>query len=226
LTLAALCAAFVFLHNDGAGLSDRPMTYMEFIWRIVYKGYLRELFVILVLMLGAGGLLRERDHGTAGFTLALPVSRLRLVLWRALVGLCEVVLLSCIPAIVIPVLSPLVGQVYPWSQAWQFSLLWSVGGAFVFILGFLASNIFAGEYTAPIVAFLSLLLYSTLADLPVAERYSLDIHDVMSGAGMPYFRARDAVLIGPLPWLALSLFLIIALGLLGLASRIVQARDF
>src|SRR2546429_4472573 len=124
VTIAGLCAAFVVFHvvfhSQGAGISDRPLTYMEYIWRIVYKGYLRELFVMLALLLGIGGLLRERDHGTAGFTLALPVSRLYVAAARAAVGLLEVAALSLVPALVIPALSPLVGQFYPWPQAFEF----------------------------------------------------------------------------------------------------------
>ncbi len=79
VTIAGLCIAFVVFHREGSAISERPLTYLEYVWRIVYKGYLRELFVLLTLLLGIGGLLRERDYGTASFTLALPVSRLRLV---------------------------------------------------------------------------------------------------------------------------------------------------
>ena len=226
LTIVGLCGAFVFFHNEGAGLSDRPLNYVEFIWHIVYKGYLRQLFMVLVLILGVGGLQRERDIGTAGFTLALPVSRLRLVFARALVGLLQVVCLSCLPALVIPASSPLAGQSYPLAQAWQFSILWSVGGIFSYVLGFLASTIFRGEYTAPVAAFLGLLLYSALADLPIAESYSLDIHDIMSGIGMPYFRAHDSLLIGPLPWVTLATFMCVALFLIALSGRITQTQDF
>jgi ABC-2 type transport system permease protein len=225
-TIAGLCVGFVVFHRDGSGIFDKPPTYVEYIWGIVYKGYLRELFVLLTLLLGVGGLLRERDFGTAGFTLALPVSRLHLVSVRAAVGLVQVAALSLLPALVIPALSPLMGQFYPWSQAFQFALLWTVGGALIFMIGFLASTLFGGEYTAPVVAVLGLLLYSVIADLPFFEHYSLDIHDIMSGAGMPYFQSSGALLIGPLPWNALTLILLIVFSLVALSSRITQHQDF
>ena len=94
---------------------------------------------MLALLLGVGGLKRERDYGTSGFMLALPVSRFRLVSARAFIGIAEVALLAFLPALLIPALSPLEGQVYPWSQAFQFGLLWAAGGAFLFMFGFIAS---------------------------------------------------------------------------------------
>jgi hypothetical protein len=216
--IAGLCAGFVVFHSEGAGITGRPLTYVEYIWRIVYKGYLREFFVMLALLLGIGGLLRERDHGTAGFTLALPVSRLHLAGVRAAVGFLEVATLSLVPALVIPALSPLAGQFYPWPQAFEFSILWAAGGAFIFAIGFLASSVFAGEYTAPVAAFLALLLYSGIADLPFLEHYSLDVHDIMSGNG--------ARLIGPLPWTALAVIVLIVFCLFALAGRLTQHQDF
>jgi len=226
LAITVLCASFVFFRNETAGIYNQRITYVDYIWRIVYKSYLREMFAMLVLILGVGGLLRERDYGTAGFTLALPIGRRRLVLARACIGLMEVGVLALLPALVIPPLSQLVGQDYPWSQALQFSLLWTVGGAFILVIGFLASTIFGGEYTAPVAAFLALLVYSAVADSSFAERYSLDIHDVMSGVGMPYFNAHDSLLIGPLPWVALTGFGLATVCLIALAGGIVQRQDF
>jgi ABC-type transport system involved in multi-copper enzyme maturation permease subunit len=226
LTIAGLCAGFVLFHRDGARIFDRPPTYVEYIWELVYKGYLRDLFVLLTLLLGVGGLLRERDFGTATFTLALPVSRLRLVSVRAALGLLQVAALSLLPALAIPALSPLMGQLYPWRQALQFAVLWAVAGSLIFMMGFLASSLFGGEYTAPVVAFLALLVYSVIADLPVLERHSLDIHDIMSGAGMPYFQSNGSLLIGPLPWNALAVILLIVLSMVALAGRITRRQDF
>jgi ABC-2 type transport system permease protein len=184
------------------------------------------LFLLLSLLLGVGGLLRERDFGTAGFTLALPVSRLRLVWVRAALGLVEVVALSLLPALLLPALSLLTGQWYPWSQALQFAALWAVGGALMFMVGFLASSLFGGEYTAPVVGLLTWFVYSVVVDLPYFERHSLDVNDIMSGAGMRYFQPSGALLVGPLPWNALGVILSIVLGLAALASQVTRHQDF
>ncbi|MBV9035208.1 MAG: ABC transporter permease [Acidobacteriaceae bacterium] len=225
-TIAGLCVAFVVFHREGAPVADHAQTYAEYIWRIVYKGYLRELFVLLALLLGVGGLLRERDYGTAPFTLALPVSRWHLLAVRAAVGIVEVTILSLLPAVILPALSPLMGEVYPWSQAWQFGLLWSIGGAFLFSMGFLASIFFAGEYTAAVVAVLAMLSYSVAVELPVVERYVPDVHDLMSGVGMPYFRLDTYHLVGPLPWTTLGGLLLLVGSSFALAGRLTQRQDF
>jgi hypothetical protein len=90
----------------------------------------------------------------------------------------------------------------------------------------MASSVFAGEYTAPVAAFLGLLVYSVIADLPFLEHYSLNVHDIMSGIGMPYFQANGALLIGPLPWTALAVIVLTVLCLFALAGRITQHQDF
>ena len=205
---------------------DGPPSYIEYIWELAYKGYLRELFVLLALLLGVGGLLRERDFGSATFTLSLPVSRLRLVSVRAVLGLVQVVALSLLPALLIPVLSPAAGQLYPWSQAMRYAVLWAVAGALIFMMGFLASSLFGGEYTAPLVALLALFVYSALSDLPFFERHSLDIHDIMSGEGMPYFQSNASILTGPLPWITLAIILLIVFSLVALAGAITRQQDF
>lgn len=227
LTIAVLCVCVVLFHKDARrAVTDEPLSYSAYIWHIVYKSYLRELFVILVILLGVGGLLRERAHRTAGFTLALPVSRWRLVASRAAVGLCEVSALSLLPALLIPSLSPFVRQSYPLSQALQFSLLWAVCGAVFFAVGLLSSVVFSGEYTAPVVSLIALLLYSAFMDLPGVERHLTDIHDLMTGAGMPYFRSDAALFVGPLPWPTLVMILLIAFGGVTLAGAIIRRQDF
>ena len=225
--ISLLCLAFALLRKEaGSAISDEPLTYAVYIWKTVYRGYLREIFVILALLLGMGGLMRERDNGTAGFTVTLPVSRRRLVLVRAATGLLEVLGLALLPALLIPSLSAVTGESYPYPQAWQFALLWVAGGSFMFMIGFLSSCIFAGPYTPPIAGLFALMAYSLLSDLPMMERYSLDIHDLMSGTGKPWFEPSTARLIGPVPWLPATAFVVIASAFIGLACRITQKQDF
>jgi|SRR5579863_2288074 len=225
--ISLLCLAFAMLRQEASGgISDEPLPYAVYIWKIVYGGYLREVFVILVLLLGMGGLMRERDNGTAGFTVTLPVSRARLVLVRAATGLLEVLGLALLPAALIPGLSALTGESYSYAQAWQFALLWGAGGTFIFMIGFLSSCIFAGPYTPPVAGFLALMVYSVLSDLPIMERYSLDVHDLMSGSGMPWLDLNTARLIGPVSWTPAAVFFLIALALVVPACSITRRQDF
>ena len=227
VALVVICASFVFFHRDASGgISDEPLSYPVYIWRITYKGYLRELFMILAILLGLGGLTRERDQRTAGFTLALPVGRWRLLVTRTLLGLGQVLLLATLPAIVVPLLSPLIGRACPSSQAWGFTILWATVGSLIFAMSLLASVLFPGEFTAPVAAILGLTAYSFLADMRPLERYLTDIHDVMSGVDMPYFVERTGILTGPLPWATLFTVLLAAAALIAIGARITSRQDF
>ncbi len=178
----------------------------------------------MVLLLGAGGLLRESDAGTVGLTLSLPISRFRHLWVRGAVGVVEVIALSAVPAVIVPAISLLKSQWYSQQQAWLFAALWAVCGGVIFAASFLSSAIFSGEFTAPVVSLVALIAYSAIADIPAVERRMPDLHDVMSGAGMPYFNERAAVLVAPLPWswiltLGLTTFLLMGLSVLPIGRR-------
>ncbi len=184
LALAGLSAILVFFNHDvRTVVTDHDVSYGEYIWKAIFKGQLRDIYVILTLLLGLGGLDRERSHGTAGHTLTLPVSRWRLIAARGIAGVIETTILSFLPASLVPALSPLVRESYSWQLALQFGTLWAVGGILIFAIGFLASVLFAGEYSAAIAAIVTLFVYSITTDLPGMERYLVDIHDVMNGSG-------------------------------------------
>jgi ABC-2 type transport system permease protein len=184
IAIVGLIALFVFMNRDvRADVADLNVTYSQYLWSAIYKGYVRDIFVVVVLLLGMGGIGRERAYGTSGFTLTLPVSRWRLIEMRAAVGLAESIIIAFLPAILLPLLSPLVNETYPWSHALHFAVLWAFGGSFVFAMGFLASALFSAEYSAPIAAVALLFAYSIVTDLPRVERYAFDIHDFMKGTG-------------------------------------------
>jgi ABC-2 type transport system permease protein len=227
LTIVGACVGLVLYNQDArAAFADKQLSYAEYIWRIIYHGGLRDFFVLSAVLLGLGGLLRERAHGTAGFTLVLPVSRSRLLVSRAAVGLVEVAALSSLPALVLPAVSPFIHESYPLSQALQFSLLWIVCGALFFALGLLVSVFVGGEYMAGLVSLMSVVTYSVLVDLPGVEKFVPDIYDVMSGAGTPDFRPEVSFLSGPLPLVLLMAIFLTACASVVIASRICARQDF
>jgi ABC-2 type transport system permease protein len=227
MTIAAFCVALVVFNEEAnASIYAKIATYNEYVWKITYQGYLRQIFDGLVLLLGVGGLQRERSYGTAGFTLALPISRRTLVCTRAVIGFLEVTALSLLPGVLIPAISPLAHRSYPWLQAMQFSLLWAVGGAAIFTMGFLVSIVISGEYAAPVTAFAILLAYSVVADIPILDRLHMDIHDLMSGSGMDFFRASTCSIAGPMPWTLLATILALAGCLVFIAGQVTQQQDF
>jgi ABC-2 type transport system permease protein len=227
IALAWVCFVIILTHSGNRAHANPPMSYIEYIWQSVYKGYVRDFFTILVILLGGGGLLQERAHNTVGFTLALPVSRLRLLSVRAAVGLTEVIFLALVPALVITVFSPLLAEPYPLSQALQYSVLWIAGGTVIFGAAVLFSTILAGEYSGWVVCFLCIMLYSAAVHITALQRFPrLNLFKIMSGSEMAYFNSARHVLIGPLPWLAISMILAIALGFLAAASHFTQRQDY
>src|SRR5215471_21782384 len=128
LTLAVwsfLCVGLMYRARTGFPPPERPdLPYSAWVWSNIFGNMNPTVFVILVMILGLGGLQRERPVGTAAFTLSLPVRRVRLVLVRAAAGIIQMMLLAFIPALLIPTLSPLIAhQSYAFTQAVQFGLL-------------------------------------------------------------------------------------------------------
>ncbi|HEY7338858.1 MAG TPA: hypothetical protein VH639_28475 [Bryobacteraceae bacterium] len=227
LALAWICAAIVLLQRIASARSDESMSYAQFIWKAVYRGAVRDLFTILAMLLGLGGLLQEQAKGTAGFTLALPVSRKRMVAARAVVGLAEVAFLSFIPAILLPLLSPLVNESYPLGAALTFGVLWTAGGSILFAATFLLSAVLAGEYTPWIVCTASLVAYMLLVSLwPLSLLPSLNFLQVMNGVGMPWFREAKYALVGPAPILPIAVMGLAAAFFIWAAGAVTESRDF
>ena len=128
IVLSAYCVAFVQRARfDFPPLTEPTLRYSVFVWRGIYNGADTLMFVIVAVMLGLGGLQRERAAGTTSYTLALPVSRLRLAT-RVAVGWIEVAAFASIPVLVVPWMSshtsrPAVswacrGRCWPW-LAWS-----------------------------------------------------------------------------------------------------------
>jgi hypothetical protein len=184
----------------------------------------RAMFWLVAVVLGLGGLWRERAHDTIGFTLALPVHRVHHAVARAAVGLLEVAALALIPVAIVPACSALIGESYPLTQALGFALLWIAVGSAVFAISFLVSVLVRGDYVALAVAVFAMrLVPGALAKLPGLA--SLDVHNIMTGRGMAYFDPRRAELIAA-PWLAALATAAVAVAILALAIRITRRQRF
>jgi ABC-2 type transport system permease protein len=154
--------------------------------RVLFGGVSRTIYMLFAIILGQGGLVRERDIGTAPFTLALPVTRRRLMLLRAAAGAVELVALAAVPIVAIVVTAPFVAHPYPLAAAVTFGLRWIVGGAVLFALGFLASATVTGEYTPFVAAFVvffgeTVSLQFTRLAKPSMMPYLFTVQEVMGG---------------------------------------------
>ncbi len=225
--LAGVCAVILVFQHGPRQAGGEQMPYATYVWNSIYKDYVRNLFVVLVLVLGGGTVLQERSLGTSGFTLALPVSRARLLMMRAIVGLLEMIALAVVPAIVIPVIAMTTGERYPLRQAGSFALLWIAGGVVLFGLAVLCASFIANEYAAWLAAFLVLMLYEALANLSALSRLpSFDVLRMMSGSGREYLDTVRHVIVGPLPWTTFAVSLVIGGLALMLSERLIQRKDF
>ena len=75
VALLWMCGAVVLLQQQVRAHADEPLSYVRYIWHAVYKANALDLYILLVIVLGLGGVQQERAQGTAGFTLSLPLSR-------------------------------------------------------------------------------------------------------------------------------------------------------
>ena len=165
--LAWFCGAIVLIRPTVEFVARRP--FAQAIVETIYAGSIRNIFVILVLVLGLGGLAEEAARGSAPFTLALPVSRRWLVTVRAAVGVSEVALLAFTPTIVVLALAPAVGERFSVPEAIHYSLQWAATGSLLYSLAFLLSAQLTGAYAALSAAILALTVYLAAMTLPVVR---------------------------------------------------------
>lgn len=198
------------------------MPYALYVWLSLSHGYLQFIWIICAIILGLGGLLREQSLGTAGLTLALPISRKELVLARAIVGAVEVTVLAFIPEILVAVLSPFTGHSYPLTEAFLFASLIVGGGLVFYALAFVASHLLSSEYAAPSIALALTAAYYVVSKLPHMGRVS--VFELMTGAR---YMDSTTYLIGPrYPALPIFLSISAAAALVLTSYALVSRRDF
>ena len=96
---------------------------------------------------------------TSGFTLALPVSRRRIVYTRAVIGYLGVLILAAVPIVAVPIASRYVGEQYPVAQNVGFFFLWAACGAVFYGITFLLAHRLEGDYISVLLAIPLLMLY-------------------------------------------------------------------
>jgi ABC-2 type transport system permease protein len=227
LAMSVLCVACIWWQADMRMQGGRTVSYAAYVHRFAYNGWLRGPFVMLAMVLGLGGLLRERSHGTAPFTLSLPAGRFELTAVSAAVGLAQLVALALLPALLIPALSPwLAHESYPLSQSFEFAALWVTCGGAVFASAFLVATILGGEYNGFMVTWLLFFVYTMAANAPPLRAHpALNLNRIMSGSRMVYFDVATSRLAG-LPWPLLAVVGLVGLSFLALSWQVVERRDF
>lgn len=130
----------------------------------VNQQFLVILWVLSVVLLGMGGIVREKAIGTSSVTLALPVSRARLLRVRIAMGAFEAIVLGVVPWLAVFVVSSIARKPILIIQVASYVLLLVAGGLVYFAMAVLVSSLVSGEYTAPALAFGIVLLAAMLFD--------------------------------------------------------------
>ncbi|HYE87213.1 MAG TPA: hypothetical protein VEA16_12710 [Vicinamibacterales bacterium] len=185
-----------------------------FIWYRSFRDNLSNMGVFFAILLGCGGLVSETSKGSALFTLALPVTRRRMVGTRAGAGLAQCFVIAMVPPLAIAILAPAVGQRFTLVDALSHGIcLFFVGAVFFGLASFL-STIFA-DIWRPLVIALGVAMTVAVASFVVPQ---LDLFSVMNGES--YFRT------GSLPWTGLLTSAVLTTALLYGAAESLERRDF
>jgi ABC-type transport system involved in multi-copper enzyme maturation permease subunit len=232
MALVTFCLVAVLFYKQIRAMGGFPSValsgeYSDYIYRRIFGTGKAILVLVTLPFLGLGGLLREKVRRTAGFTLTLPVTRLRLILAYLGMGLAELALLSLLPSIIVPAASRIVNQYYPFSQAFHFSVLWFICGGIVFSVAFLLSTILGGEYTAPVACIILLFLHAVASAWRPLVPYRLNLMWTMDEFHRMSWDPQHILLLsGPLPWMRLMIIALMSVALLVLAILITQKQDF
>ena len=185
-----------------------------FIWYRTFRDNLSNMGVFFAILLGCGGLVSESSKGSALFTLSLPVTRKQLLGARTGVGLAELVAISMVPPLTIPILAPSIGQQFSIVDALAHGICIFVVAAVFFSLASFLSTLFADIWRPMLIA-IGIACLAAFASFVVPQ---LAIFSVMSGES--YFRT------GSLPWAGFLTAAVIATALLYSAAETLERRDF
>src|SRR6185503_11277957 len=116
--------------------------YRGYVWSHGFRQNLAQMGTLFAVLLGTGGLPLQRSGEAAQFTLSLPVSRERLLVVRAVSGLAQWLALALFSSLLIPLLSPTVGETYSVASALVHGVCLFFGAAVFFSVAVFLSTYF------------------------------------------------------------------------------------
>lgn len=189
-----------------------------YVWSQLFGNNLATQAAIFGVLIGTGGLLSQAARGSGGmFTLSLPVSRNRLTGIRAATGLAELLALAVIPSLLVPLLSPAVGESYRFGDAVVHALCLFIGATAFFSLAFLLSTVFS-DLWRPLLLVLGLALVLSFVEQINRDFSRYSVFGVMSGQA--FFRG------GAMPWIGLVVTATASVVMLRAAASNLARRDF
>jgi hypothetical protein len=204
------------LGREIAAAMELSKTYDGYVWSQWFQQNGAQLGSFFAAMIGTGGLL-SLDAAARLFTLSLPISRERLLAARAAAGLGQVLALTLVPALVIVIVSPVIGRGFPVLDALAYALCAFVGCAVIFSLAFLFSSMFSNVW-APVL--LALCAGAALRALDTITGGMGGFSLLRMVHGESYFYGHG------LPWLMLLISAGVSLALLYAGTRLIAQQDF
>ena len=185
-----------------------------FVFFATFRQNLMQIGIVFAVLLGCGGLLHEARKGSVLFTLALPVTRRRLMAVRTATGLAQLLAITMVPALLITLFAPAIGQHFSVVDSLAHGFcLFVVGGVFYSLASFL-STMFA-DFWRPLLVAIVIACVAAAIQLVAPQ---LGIFRVMSGE--TWFRT------GALPWTGLVASAVVASALLYGAAETIERKDF
>jgi ABC-type transport system involved in multi-copper enzyme maturation permease subunit len=181
------------------------------------------IWIFSAILLGLGGLARERAIGSSSLTLTLPVSRMYLVCVRVAVGMFQAMTLAIVPWFSYFCISFFRRTPFSISQAAGCILILLCGGAVYFAASILISSIVEGEYTAAAVAY-GLVILAVVLSEHVAMLKGMSPLDLVTGAA--YIDKQTSLFSAGLPWATILGCLSVAASMVVLSIAITRWRDF
>ena len=217
-----LLAAAPNLNIDGAlgrevaESAALAQTYRGYIWSQWFAHNMPQLWCLFAVILGTGGIVTRATCGRL-YTLSLPISRNRLVSVRAAIGLAELLVLAVVPALLLPLVSPSVGQHYAMTDALVHAGCLFVAGSVFFSLAFLLSSVFTSVWP-PLLTAIAVAAVMSLIEQAVPGLAHYGFFRIVGAES--YFRGDG------LPWIGLIASAIVSAALLYGAALNVARHDF
>lgn len=201
---------------------NEPFPFTKYIWFLLYKGYLLTLYTFCSFVLGLGGIMQEKQNGSASFTLALPVNRTEIVRAKISIASSEVFALAFLSTFGIVLFAAFYGHHYPWQHALTFGILMTAGGLVFMMLGIFLSLFISRELVLPTtgIAIIGALFF--LTKLPALKMFNL--FNLMCGAG--YLSNETFLFIRPFNWQGVLACVVVAVFTAIIAEQVVRKKDF
>ena len=193
---------------------------------VTFRGYAQQqwnsqnipqLGVLFAIMLGSGGVFSQTPAGGAMFTLALPVSRRRLMLTRAAMGLGELGLILLVSALALTLAALAIGENYGITDALMHALLAFIGCSVFFALALALSSVFADVWR-PLLFTIVIACAIGFTELMLGDKLTVGIFHTIRG--------DDWYASSQLPWAGLGLCFALSAGLIFAAVLHLERRDF